>query len=374
MRKAPSSRASFGRWGAFLGVLVAVCSSTRAGHADEAVAAAASRSTTRPVEAAALPAHDQGFGSRSLPVQRAALDNGLRLIFTVDHATPQVAVCTTYAAGSRQAAALPGAAAVVHRMLREGGRSTSGADYSRKLEARGASTENTLTAEYARFCTLVPKHELELALWLEAGRMTEYAFNQANFDKRTDELKGEYLDLVQGSTLSRGRRMLTEIAFQSDAYEQVAPPNPSDVDRLDLADVRAFHRQFYRPDNAVLSIAGDFDAFQVLDLVKRHLGSQVSSSPVEASASMGAARQTSPRFSVLIDPAASAAAAYYGWVISDAKHPEHAALSVANALLGDGEASLLYEQLVRKRRLASDVEAFTAGHSGPDLLDRKSVV
>ena len=352
------------RRGALFGVLCALFFGSQAGQADGAKPVASS--TTRPVD---VPTDGTAAAAPSLSLKRAVLDNGLRLVFVVDHAAPQVAVCSTYAAGSGESDALPGAAAVVHRMLREGGRSTSGADYSRKVEARGASIVNTLTAEYARFCTLVPKHEIELALWLEAGRMTEYAFNQVNFDKRVQELKGEYLDAVQGSISARGLRRLTEIAFQNDgSYERVTPPNPSDLDSLGLGDARGFHQQFYRPDNAVLSVAGDFDAFEVLDLIKRHLGSQVSSTRVESNPRGGGVRQTSPRLSVLIDPAASSAAAYYGWVIPDPKHPEHGALRIANTLLGDGEASLLYEQLVRKRHLASDVEAFTAGHSGPDLF------
>lgn len=280
-----------------------------------------------------------------------------------------MAICTTYDAGSRRDGRLIGAAALVQHMLQDGGRSTSGADYSRQIEARGGRLENQLTADFARFCTLVPKHELELGLWLEAGRMTEYAFNQPNFDKRSSALQGEYLDAMQGSVYSRGLRRLNEIAFERDeAYEHVAPPSPSDLERLTLADARDFHRTFYRSNNAVLTIAGDFDAFEVLDLVKRHLGAPGASGLVPRAATDIAPPQQSPRLSVLIEPTAKGTAAFYAWVIPSSTDGDHPALSVLNTLLGGGSTSLLYEQIVTKEHLATQVDAWTAGHAGPDLF------
>ena len=88
-----------------------------------------------------------------LGLQRASLDNGLRVVLRVDHGLPQVAVCSTYDAGSRQDGRLSGRAALVHRMLREGGRSTSGADYSRQVEARGGK----LGAELPQCRNLTPE-------------------------------------------------------------------------------------------------------------------------------------------------------------------------------------------------------------------------
>ncbi len=275
----------------------------------------------------------------------------------------------TYGAGIRRDASAPGAAALVHRMLREGGRSTPGADYSRKVEARGGSVKNTLTADAARFCTLVPKHEVELAFWLEEGRMTEYAFNRANFDRRRSELKGEYLDSVEGSVYARGLRRLTQIAFEDDAaYERVAPPEPEDLDRLTLADARRFHRDYYHSNNAVLSVVGDFDAFSVLDQAKQHLGAAGFSGEIPDEAAPELPRQTSPRLSVLIDPSAKTSAVYYGWVVPPPGDLDHAALVLANTLLADGEGSLLYSDLVDKRHMASAVEGWMGGHATDDLF------
>jgi zinc protease len=305
----------------------------------------------------------------AVTVQEATLDNGLKVVLHPDRGLSQVAVCATYAAGMRHAGP-PGVAAVAFRMLQEGGRSTSGADYSRKVEARGGSIDNTLTADYAQYCTLVPRHEVELALWLEAGRMTQYAFNLPNFQKRIEELKGAYLDSTHASVYARGLRRLTEIAYQGHgSYERVYPPDPSDVERLSLGDVSAFHQSYYRSNNAVLSVAGDIDAFEVLDLVKRHLGSPgLSGSSPSEPVITSLSRQTSPRFSLIIEPTAKASAAYYGWVTAGANADDRAPLSVLSALLGDGEASLLHHELVQRRRLVSAVHCWTGGYAGPDLF------
>ena len=311
----------------------------------------------------------QSRSSAAWGLQRARLDNGLRVVFRVDHTLPQVAVCSTYDAGSRQDGRMPGRAALTHRLLGEGGRSTSGADYSRQVEARGGMLDDSLSEDYARFCTLVPKHEVELALWLEAGRMTEYAFNTPNLEKRVATLKAEYLDATQGSVQARAVRQLQEIAFQRyAAYERAELPNPDDLDRLALADARGFHREHYRAKNAVLTIAGDFDAFQMLDLVKRHLGNAPPGADINAAASESVARQTSPRFSAMLEPTAKSSLALYGWVTPDPGHSDHAALLVANSLLGEGDASILHEQLVDRQHLATGVHAWTTRHAGPELF------
>ncbi|HEU5073558.1 MAG TPA: insulinase family protein [Polyangiaceae bacterium] len=348
-------RAGTAFWAAVL------CGSLWSGWARAEPAADGAQPAVSP-NASSLPAAGLGL-------QRARLDNGLRVVFRVDHTLPQVAVCSIYDAGSRRDGPISGRAALVHRMLREGGRSTSGADYSRQVEARGGMLDDTLTEDYSRFCTLVPNQEVELALWLEAGRMTEYAFNAPNFEKRVGTLKAEYLDATQGSVHARGEQRLREIAFQRyAAYERVELPTPDDLERLVLADVRDFHREHYRAKNAVLTIAGDFDAFQMLDLVKRHLGNAASGAGALPGAADTAARQTSSRFSVLIEPTAKSSVALYGWVTPDPGHSDHAALLVANSVLGEGDASLLYQQLVDQQHLATGVSAWTTAHAGPELF------
>src|SRR5690606_7615807 len=227
----------------------------------------------------------------------------------------------------------------------------------------------SISAELARYCTLVPKQELELALWLEAGRRTPYAFNTRNFERRIAELEGEYLDTVQGSVSQRGLRRLTEIAFQNDLpNERVSPPEPAHLERLTLSDAVAFHRQYYRPESAVLSVSGDFDAFQVLDLAQRHLGGSQTGEQVPSAAVERAPRQTSPRLSVIVDPAGKTSAVYYGWVAPGREDARQAALAVAGVVLGDGEASLLHDELVRKRRLAESVRVSLSGYSGRALF------
>ena len=320
-------------------------------------------------EAQTPSANASNVSAAGLGLQRAQLDNGLRIVFRVDHTLPQVAVCSTYDAGSRRDGRLSGRAQLVHRMLREGGRSTSGADYSRQVEARGGMLDDKLTEDFARFCTLVPKHEVELALWLEAGRMTEYAFNAPNFEKRVATLKAAHLDATQGSVHARGVQRLSEIAFQRyTAYERGELPDPDELERLTLADVRAFHRDHYRAKNAVVTIAGDFDAFQMLDLVKRHLGNAAAGADTSPPSGDAVARQTSPRFSMLIEPTAKSSMALYGWVTPDPGHGDHAALLVANCILGEGDASILHQQLVDQQHLATGVSAWTTEHAGPELF------
>lgn len=324
----------------------------------------------QPPEAVALDsAQSTAAAGPAFKVEKSELANGLRLVFQVDRSLPQVAVCTTYDAGSGRDEALGGRAAVAWQMLREGGRSARSSHYSRLVEARGGVIDNEITADFARFCTVVPKGELELALWFEAGRMTPFAFSEGNFRDRVKQLESYYLASVQTSLTRRARRRLIEIAFQRfDRYQYSALPTPEQLRMLRLDDIVEFHHNYYRSNRAVTSIVGDFEPFQALDLAKKHLGQSAFRGKPQASESEDLPRQTTPRLSVLLEPEVAAPSVLYGWRIPAPHTRQHGALVVAGELLAGGEASWLYRDLVERRHLALSVEGWTAGHLGPDLL------
>jgi zinc protease len=264
---------------------------------------------------------------------------------------------------------LPGTAAVAWQMLSEGGRSARSAHYSRLVEARGGVIQNEISADFARYCTVVPTGELELALWFEAGRMTPFAFTQGNFADRVEELESRYLDTVHSSPSSRTRRRLGEIAFQGFARYQNAPlPTPDQLQTLRLNDIVEFHRTFYRSSLAVTSVVGDFDPFVALDLAKKHLGAESFSGTPAPRDDRQPPHQTTPRLSVLLETDVAAPTILQAWRIPASDTRQHAALVIANEVLAGGEASWLYRDLVERRRLALGVDGWTAGHAGPDLF------
>jgi zinc protease len=163
---------------------------------------------------------------------------------------------------------------------------------------------------------------------------------------------------------------LEELVFQGYwPYEHSAIGTMRDLDAAQLEWVRAFHDAYYAPNNAVLSIAGDFDQNEALALVKRYFGDARAQPNVPRFDPPPVPAQASARSAVVEDSHAKLAALFSGWMIPPSHEPDHYALDLAAMLLGDGESSRLHRALVRERSLAVEASASTSDNRGPDMFE-----
>jgi zinc protease len=216
---------------------------------------------------------------------------------------------------------------------------------------------------------MLPRSELPLALWLEADRLKSLDVSEKNFENQRKVVEEEYRMRVENAPYVPASIRLEELIFQGYwPYEHPAIGNMHDLDAAQLEWVRAFHDEYYAPNNAVLSISGDFDPAEAKDLVQRFFGSAKRHSvPPYDPGPMPP--ETQPRDAVVEDAHAKFPAIMYGWEIPATKEPEHYALELAAALLAGGESSRLYQLCVRDRSLATEVDADTDRHRGPDAFE-----
>ena len=244
-------------------------------------------------------------------------------------------MCSSFPAGTALDGAHQGELArLVAETVREGGRRSRDAEYSRVLESRGASSRLFLGSARVEFCTEVPAHELPLALWLESGRHGPYAFTQANFDERRQEM-----------SLGRDEAPLATLATKAYAlaFPGLGGPRAATGTPL-LEQARRFHVDHYRLDRAVLSIAGDFDAEAIrAEVEELFVGA---ASPPMASEEGPARRQTSPRYMAFEDRALAAPLHARAWAVPGPGTPDHAALEMAAELLAGNSDSILEEMLL----------------------------
>jgi zinc protease len=141
----------------------------------------------------------------------------------------------------------------------------------------------------------------------------------------------------------------------------------ADLDAAKLDSVGDFFAHHYGPNNAVLSIAGDFDPAQALALVHRYFDGapKITAQPFEA---VVFPEQTSQRTAVVHDDNARTAGLFYGWAIPPNRTADHYALEIAAYLLGQGESSRLHQLLVREKEAALGASAGTGDRRGPDLF------
>jgi predicted Zn-dependent peptidase len=147
----------------------------------------------------------------------------------------------------------------------------------------------------------------------------------------------------------------------------------ADLQAADFDWVKDFHHRHYGPDNAVLTIAGDFQRAQAMQLVAKYFGpaertrgSAVSLPPMPERPSTGQA--------ALRDHNARTPAFAYGFMIPPSRTADHYAMELLALVLAGGESSRLYKMLVHDRAVAESVSAWTHGHRGPDQLTVMAVL
>ncbi len=212
----------------------------------------------------------------SREIQRHRLANGLDVVLHPDRALPLVAVNLWYHVGSKNER--PGRTGFAHlfeHMLFQGSAHVGTNDHFRHLQRIGGVANGSTWYDRTNYYETVPAQELELALWLESDRMGFLlpALDQAKLDNQRDVVMNERRQRVDNQPYGRPYERLFELLVPSDhPYHWPVIGTMEDIAAATLDDVRAFFRTWYVPNNAVLTIAGDFEPAAALDRVERWFG------------------------------------------------------------------------------------------------------
>jgi zinc protease len=305
-----------------------------------------------------------------LEVQREKLENGLRVVLAPDHTSPTIAVDVVYDVGGRnEERGHAGFAHLFEHMMFQGSANVPRGEHFKLVTSHGGTLNGTTNSDRTNYYELLPQSELALALWLEADRMKSLDISEKNFENQRAVVKEEYRMRVENAAYVPAEIRLQELVFQGYwPYEHSAIGSMRDLDAAKLEWVRAFHDSYYAPNNAIVSIAGDFDPAEAMAAVKRYFGNaKAVEVPKYEPGKMP--EQTAPRDEIIEDPHAKLPAIFDGWSIPPDRDPEHYALVMASIVLTDGESSRLYRSLVREKSVAIEVDAGTNNHRGPDWFE-----
>jgi predicted Zn-dependent peptidase len=308
-----------------------------------------------------------------IPVETFHLDNGLFVTLSEDHTAPIVAVNLWYHVGSaNERAGRTGFAHLFEHMLFQGSAHVGVNEHFELIQRAGGTLNGSTWLERTNYFETVPSNELALALWLEADRMGELlpAMTQEKLDNQRDVVKNERRWAVDNQPYGTMLEKMQELVFPpSHPFQHSLIGSMEDLSAASLDDIAQFFTTYYTPDNAVLSIAGDFDSGEVRKLVMEYFG------PIPK----GKGKPPLPPMNL--------PAVFGGWlreVVQDNvslprlfmafRSPifgseEYYAASVASAILGMRRGSRLHRSLVRERQIAADAGAFTFDLAkGTDLL------
>ncbi len=317
----------------------------------------------------------EGSALSRLPIRRERLDNGLRVVMSPDRTVPTVAVAVYYDVGSRnEVRGRSGFAHLFEHMMFQGSENVGKGEHFSLVMNRGGSMNGTTSHDRTNYFETLPSNELALGLWLEADRMRSLAVTAENFENQRQVVMEEYRQSYQNQPYSMSFLRINELAYGDYwPYAHSTIGDLADLQNAPLSAVQEFFNSYYAPNNAVLSIAGDFDPDEAMQLVRRYFG-EIPTREVPPYQPGQLAPQTSERTDTMQDPLAELPGFHLAWHIPPMRETDHYALEVMGLVLGDGESSRLYQELVKERELVQSIYAGTDDRRGPDLFSVWAIV
>lgn len=299
--------------------------------------------------------------------EQRKLKNGLQVILSVDHSMPLVAVNLWYDVGSRnEEKGKTGLAHLFEHMMFEGSANVAKGEHFKYVEASGGAN-NASTAEFrTNYFEWAPSEHLETLLWLEADRLggLPNALNQKTLDNQRDVVKNERRQVMDNTPYGSWLERVSQTLFdEGHPYHHEVIGSMDDLDAASLKDVKDFFQTHYAPNNAVLTIVGDFDPVQALKWVEKYFGgiplsNKIPTQPeVDVPLTLGGERRETRRERV------SLPGVFLAYRSPGLETREHDVLVVAGAVMSLGRGSRMYQRLV-KEQIALQAQFLTLPQPG----------
>ncbi|HJX91796.1 MAG TPA: insulinase family protein [Pyrinomonadaceae bacterium] len=302
------------------------------------------------------------------PIDQFILSNGLRVVLSQDQAMPVVSVAVYYDVGSRnEKEGRTGFAHLFEHMMFQGSENVPKAAHFQYIFNAGGTMNGTTSTERTNYFETLPSNYLPLALWLESDRMRSLKVTQENLDNQRNAVQEEKRLRYDNQPYVNAFLLMNELIFTNPANAHSTIGSMEDLDAATIDDVQQFFRVYYAPNNAVLSVVGDFDRQQARELIEQYFGS-ISAQPVPPSVDVSETDLVARAQETYHDKLAPAPAFVLGWKIPQRRTPEFYALSLAGTLLFDGDSSRLYQKLVKGDESVVSIEGGIDERRGPSAL------
>jgi zinc protease len=293
--------------------------------------------------------------------EKYTLPNGLEVILHEDHSVPVVAVNVWYKVGSGdEQKGRTGFAHLFEHILFMGSQHVPVGMFDQWLEAAGANNNGSTNPDRTNYYEWMPSNALPLALWLEADRMGWLlpTMDQQKLDVQRDVVKNERRQRVDNVPYGRSFETIMAALFPpAHPYSWSTIGSMADLSAATLEDVTGFFKTYYAPNNASLSIAGDFNRDSVKVWVERYFGDIPRGPQLPARPTVPPVTIARDTFLVLEDKV-QLPRVYYAWHTAKAFHEDDAVLDVLAYVLAGDKNSRLYKRLVYDLQVAQDVAAF----------------
>ena len=295
-----------------------------------------------------------------------SLENGLRVIHHEDTTTPLAHINILYNVGSRDENPEHTGLAHLFEHLMFGG-SVNIPEYDTPLQKAGGSNNAFTNSDFTNYYLTLPAENIETGFWLESDRMLSLDFSQKSLDVQIgvviEEFRQRYLNQPYGDFWLK----LRELAFKKHPYNWATiGKNTDHISKTTLDDIKQFFHRFYNPSNAILCVAGNIGLEKTKELTSKWF-QEIPKGPVNPNTYAVEPVQTQKEKAVFYEnvPQDMIALAFH---ICGRTEDDYYAVDLISDWLGRSESSILYDELVRKKSLFTDINAYISGETDPGLL------
>ena len=290
--------------------------------------------------------------AQSIPFEEYDLPNGLHVILHEDHSTPIVAVSVMYHVGSKnENPERTGFAHFFEHLLFEGSDNIGRGEYAKYVESAGGVLNANTSNDRTYYYEVLPSNQLALGLWLESERMMHAKVEEEGIETQREVVKEERRQRIDNQPYGTFLQEIMAHAFTVHPYRWPVIGSMEHLNAAKEDDYVQFYRSFYVPNNAVLSIAGDFDLEETKSLIGKYFAPiQPSEKPVYRP-NITEPPLKGPVIDTIYDNI-QLPAVIQGYRIPAQGTPDFYAVSMLAQLLSQGQSSRFYKALVDEQQKA----------------------
>jgi zinc protease len=293
----------------------------------------------------------------NLKFQDLKLKNGLRVILAEDHSAPVITLCMTYNVGSRdERQGRTGFAHLFEHMMFKGSENVGAGEQMFLVFNNGGVLNGSTSEDRTNYFETLPANQLELALFLESDRMRSLpvAITRENLDNQRNAVQEERRLGVDNQPYGKTEELFQETMYDNFGYKHSVIGSMEDLNAATVEDVKQFFRIYYAPNNAVMTLVGDFRSADALARIRTHFEG-IPSQPVPPPVDTTEPGQKQERRIRIDDPLARLARLDIGYKGITGNTPDFYAMQVLNQALASGQSSRLYQTLVKEKELVTNI-------------------
>lgn len=286
------------------------------------------------------------------------LKNGLRVQLAPDSSAPVIALHVAYDVGSKdERKGLTGFAHLFEHMMFKGSENVGDGEHFYQIFTNGGVMNGTTSADMTNYYETLPANQLEMALFLEADRMRSLAITQEKLDNQRHAVQEERRLRIDNQPYGRSMERIGELVYDNFAYQHSTIGSMEDLNAASIDDVAEFFKTYYAPNNAVLTLVGDFKPDEALRLIRKYF-EKIPRQSDPPRVDLAEPPQKGERRETLNDPLARLPHVFIVYKTVPGNTPDQYALEVLGSILFGGDSSRLYQKLSKELELVAGIGGY----------------